>query len=1024
MRQTRQTIAFSCFAFFFATPSAIGGEDYWPAEWPAELLLENETSSLMTETQRLISNFGYDSDADEFDTPESLIRRLRRDIVYVQERLLLPATGRTSTELNDLLQKSTLDGTFLCPLKAQAIHRDSPNWVQNPEITKTEVPYTFVLRGDNPTLFLAQLIERLDDCAVGHYPLKSSEVQADVTPYHAFLGEQKPAFESEAAYRKLNSVISGIKPVDASAGQSITIPDLKLTVLGKAAAGYKFSIAPDVNRSQTKPYLVAGSVPDRTGCDADTACLSGLSGYLDLGHKMMDLGKFTMLSDLTMGRDSANKLNDPLINHQIEFEITLPIESGPATAEDLYRYILETNPHLGVYNSEITYSETRFRFGNANVPSAASTATAGICSDEGVDAQAYADCIKARADEIMLQLRKALGWPTKSLNVFPRTTSTANSNRKVYIFDDSLSPSLQRVTSSSSLVEKGIARILKMLGVPDTGGFEIRQLVSKKAHRYFEKGKAVCCLRNSKDRPPLEPGHAIFAAGLLSGALNEDWGGMMDNNFSVSIHSASDFRMIFIPGWKDYIAGQFRSGQFRQLPYISVFIGDTHHCEAGTSGNSGSGPWVELHNFLKEELRAADLLVNQQARLLVVSAPYHCAEGNQEYSFSVAKQQYLGCERNESAGFVDTGHIAPFICFARDGSNHVIAVAALNEALNAMFDKNVRPTKYLTEDEVGINEKYFLAPGCGLLSADVDLETAYTTGDENEFVGDGVRLRDHGASGCGSSFAAPMVAALITRLNFNQLMRLPPAVDVKAMLAATASPTNQPDKFYGIVNWRRAVETEPQHYTFWFDGFPGFLRTELRAAETEERRAFLGDVCTCYESDVRNHETGKSTLSACLARSETSDANVAITTRCAAKELFISHQTGDKRTVDQMSYFSNASSQNRILISVRRNKLGRDDTWDVISVGPLNYGEEISGKPDRFESGGLVTLANKVKHDDQRFDPVMAMPADCVRPSGDEDNKACLELCQYGQCLGIDHNEFTHLIFRGWRFEERQPSGF
>lgn len=734
--------------------------------WPAEAFYEGETPAMIAEAKAHLRFFAYDVGYDRPVNPESEEERLRSQIRAAHIRAQLPYSSAATPALLDFLRDARAAERFPCPSPEQA---DAPA----PDDDGGEtLSITFIFNGPRPALYLAQLFDRLYQCAPDAFPARVAPVPDGASVMDVlFAATTQPPADDEAAQRYLANFASRLSlKVDAPPGM-LVVPDVKVDVNAHRTLFVKVNKADSLSAGK----LVLADPYTTTEPAGFCAGLGYASSCLDAPQNMK------AMEEVEEGNGAVEWVRIPHFN--IELEIDLPQAGAGAYAEDLYRTLIYLNPPL--------------RNSPANAPAYAATAAR---SGQRLGPGGSQKLTKA-AQETLDRLKKEVGWPTEHTSA---GCSSGNDCHKIRLFDGSL---------FDDRVEK--AREVLMNEKNDE---ENKTVVTplQLEHGYF----------SDNDRPEIEeitdavpdagkpdPGHALFALGLLVG----DWG------FGHLGGWATDTSDAFVANVQT-IKADLGDGQFKEGAHTNVLITDGNfHLPDSDEGESFIDSMMKgfteiFQNGIDDE--------EPSDRLLIIAAPYRhiCKSENGTETCRQATEQQLnnnldaggdwGCYKPSNEN--DQYTRKPAACLAAHNSNHAIIVASANQELDGMFGGHFRLKKRRREDGF-VAEHYLAAPGCELISADVQLDA-----NGEKLLKRGVRQR-----GCGSSYAAPVVAALVSRLRtaggpLND--DTTKAIDIKTLLLATSNLATGAgmEHLYGVVNWTRTLKTFAHSEGFkfiniWFD---------------------------------------------------------------------------------------------------------------------------------------------------------------------------------------------------------------
>ena len=978
----------------FTVPAAFAQATHWPDG----AFYANESIDMVENARSLLAEFAYDVEVEPDLGPQADRDKLRREIARSKLRLVLEPTGEVTEELIFELEAAKRDGKFPCPAAA-----DQPAPAPEHQFSKDgETSYTFSLKGYRPSLYLVRLLERLNECAGGDAPQRSAEHLDSIASeaiWEEFFGTTAgapPPYDRGAA-RRLTALSRSLSHHNNSG--VVALPAADITVFTAPGEYFKLSEATQLQNADGAIELAEAKKPTRREHRQFCRSIIGQrSCFRDAAIEEVtnENGEFVFEYGI-------------LIDHySLEARIKLPSALGPALSEDVYRFLIEEYSELEAPEQKPFYAISALNYGRQNQDSG-NEATVTDCNTTVEERarqkcvsdqikKAYPDCVEgdkplsgAKLQACIMQLARnakaryqsELGWPSTLGSTTPK-----DSTRSITIVED------------YTFADGNFAQPILLGTVPrdrNLLGNELK-IIDIKGHSYFPLSPsraplnpiwAPLAMKVTSSGRPYDPTHGVFALGLLAGGFDQ-WRGLASPEYAVGISAPRD---ILSSLRTDYgkIQKAFKLAEHLRHPLagqqnISIFIGDSAPCLADTQARHGQSPWEQNYNNLNIWLRR----IQQKEEpyfLQIIAAPYGCENFAPGISPEGNGARRIACEY-EGYGDEYSYTTPPYACLGRYKNNHSIIVAAANEGLTEMLDNHYRPAQNPERDSEEIEERYLLAPGCDILSADGFSNSQNPNGKA------GVRFRTHAfGRGCGSSFAAPIVGALASRVfqMFEEYDKSPRGTDVKTQLIATSNAAANSDAYYGIVNFTRALESGPNEFAVWFDGFPESFNQDpdqIAAAPSYSRPALAARKdCGCYFDgalDKRPYEE-------CYSRS-------------AERQQFVCQSNFLKIRGAQGAAWTMAQSQTDV-VALRRAAAGK---WEIFSF-------------ERYLSRPPVLVSDE--RGDEFFDWDTSV---CKKRDDAGDKPACIGLCddQSGKsCITIDPGEFSHFLFKGWLAAERRMRG-
>jgi SH3-like domain-containing protein len=282
-----------------------------------------------------------------------------------------------------------------------------------------------------------------------------------------------------------------------------------------------------------------------------------------------------------------------------------------------------------------------------------------------------------------------------------------------------------------------------------------------------------------------DEGHALHVAHIIGGIGSIlDWTGFAAGSANVFLTSDDYFENTLLnQNLEAARQGLEPTAIIHNLSYSPIEdlrLPDPYNKLHGDDPGSGTGRTLSYMDKLAP-------LEKHEARELYVLAADHVSQG--ENRSRPATEEYYPEH--------DCNHLS---CAGK--YRNLLTVASLNDRWDGVMDGTVLPS---------IDIPVLAAPGVGILSADLD-----PIWEERGF-----RYR------CGSSQAAAIVSAVAANLAVHHNLDGPA---IKELLLATATPLPFPS-VVGIVNEQRAMSTDPNEYTVWYEEWTGKAPVSGRTAQ-------------------------------------------------------------------------------------------------------------------------------------------------------------------------------------------------
>ena len=945
------------------------------SSWPDEALFPGETPQMLETARSALDFFGYNVKHDPYLDAAYDHRKLRSEIKQAQLRLLRDPTGRVTDDFLEELQDARESDGFPCPTATRR-----PSTITAQQFSENGyASYTFVLRGARPSLYLVQMLARYSACAPNRVLVTTTTNAAKPSQravwnmFFTSAAGKPPPYDQHAA-RQLKDLSEKLslhqdmrRPVVPNVGVTVfTIPN------------QFFSTSKAVPEIQEGKIVTVNEAVPPTNRDLARLCRTLL------GQTKCEAPQSIERID---SDDGEYVLEYGVVqdHYNIEATILLPSSLAPALSEDMYRYVIELNRELAEPENEPFYAISSLQSGRQNQNTGDGVNLFPKCAENGAPfiGERLVNCIRTLAETAQTTMRSKVGWPVATSG-----DGRDQSDWKLSLIDD-VTFGLARNNVQAMLLGDGETRT------------EIRAMDINR-HPYFPKARSsgflqlfdddIRYLQASGDKL-VDPFHGVFALGLLTGGYRS-WEGIASNAYDPvlkqPVTALNELHAKYNRHFRAITETSFIPPVVK-LPEISVFIGDADPCLPDSVGLAQSA-WNAKFDELNGALKKLNKTVTPKY-LQIIAAPYGCkgvAPGISPQSVeSGSGPLKIACDYSV---VTDRTHTArPIACLAGEPNNHSIIVAAANKDFSGIFPKHYRPLAAANNSTL-ISERFLVAPGCDLLSAD---------GRDAEA---GVRFRPYSEKGgCGSSFAAPLVGALASRIVeilASQSIN-PDGVDIKTQLITTSSPLQSADT-YGLVNFTRAIKSSPAQNTVWFDGFPSsfasFDRRDVMNDDSlpaELKNALEGrSQCTCYfkaDEHQRSH-----VYDICFERR-------------AEEQLFVCRGGRLKIKETGNGAISQFATQGRDIVAFRNTSSAASDIY--------YFARADLTKPllERFEP--TLTL-----HPSTPQDLWFGWEADdCRHSDTDGDKPACIRLCPQVEerCVTIPPQEFSHILFKGWMREER-----
>lgn len=738
-------------------------------------LRAGENEEMLQEVRRLLDQFGYDAGSEPSLDSEIAEWSFRHSVEEVQSRLGWRRTGTVDADLIEQVRAAERLGSFHCPGGSTIPALSELSQAQIPRVS-----VYFYISGRHPARYALQMLERLDRCAPEVMANMRSGLQEDVLIPLVEGGLKLPA-DDPVASQIAGRLLSGTNASVLGAADNRPEPGRPSLYIHTGEKLYTRLYTRSFDQQELRekyPYSNKDALKD----------LCSELGYTKTCGRILEQerGKSDVNSASMVPRPDYWAEVD---HYEAVLFLSLPVTHARMLAEDMSQEVPAINPELK--DELIRRPIVRVIDGVEAIPLNDDSQNDNSCPRGSV-----LKCLEVTGNF----LRKKVGWPNVNK---PQVNSSGAVKSVISIVDQSLF--LDIVKHSDRL--KAFCAKFKLEDESCSGAKAYISFDTLKIHHPYLRAKgesAIQIIERTVEKGD-DPGHSLFAAGLIRGSLGhkKNWYGLGPKT--------SKIQVVNIQGIESILANSKRKAQGNSKSNVKFDINVVISDAPKSCDDSSVYSWS---NF-KHELRVA--LSRQESdparALFVIAAPYNC-HPQKNYTKTPACEGYQ----------IDS---MPLVCSTMTNSNHAIIVASADEQLNDLHTRHLKSSELKTE-------RFLLAPGCGLVSADFDFEGKVGIA--------GARLR-----GCGSSYAAPIVGALAARMVDNELNLQ--GVDVKAYLLATSTPYSKPDtreKAFGLVNWTRGKRTRfEKNVTVWFDAIDVFY--------TEDEEKVLKNVCHCISDDrVKN----------------------------------------------------------------------------------------------------------------------------------------------------------------------------
>lgn len=951
----------ACAASGIAEYAGAGGDvQTQPAHDPApaqqqELPAENAQASLRARTRRALANLGYDVGVKGPLYERALDRAIKR----AQLRLGVVETGDASAELLTRLKEIERIGEFPCPPTLSDADLSQP-----PPQSEHDRPYnlTFVLRGRHPVRYLAHLYDRLSVCAPQLLGEREVYLRGEENLFDAMIRVYELPKSEDRAAERIMSRVGGRLAADKEPGRAWLPEHVGVFIDDNIKHPEVLSTA-EVGRTGE---IVNAAKPPKRG---DIRRLCNILGHPDRCADRKDvLTNYLLDENRTVYQYRLN-----IEHYAIRAIFAMNPQYSAIVEEDVKQYIISNNPELQHVPAHVPGS-----YGNST--GAPLQGAAGIASastkppcPESVEPgnpdhnpklrAVLADCLNAlESTGVRIEERRHIESENGDADI-------AIVDGQIFAHETTLAALLPNKTEALEYVET-----------------------------YTVAGNDILCIDDNRldrdflDTPPPargepDPGHSLFALGLLLRCKAGVWGaGLADIEDSAEVVDAGAGREEL--QYNIRTAAHFYNDNYRNIlqdrndsppRHAYAIIGTYDSC--GRDDIETQQQQAQLHNRDKDLRENFEDLIQVSPTLLpviLVAAPYRCDEDPQSESTQAQIEPPCPIYGKETNGW-------PTICAFYERNSAAIVIASTDATLKGVYNGHYKPE--------GFEDKFLAAPACGLISWDIDPDKVRRNSKASSFTG----LR---ARGCASSFAAPFVAALVSRLRHLDEDRTRTgredfqySANIKAHLIATSSDPATDDArrmTYGVVHWGRAIETNPDDVTVW-----------LREDKAEDVEKWMND-----PDDDDSLKVWKRDMCEDMSWGQV---------KCAAPSLMLAGRSTDTGEVSM-----GGKSQDDSLVLCKHDwvafrRRDRDDIFDGFYFpNQCRTGPEQEHAIRQYGDNGSDHLGNILQANDDQGQPCNA---------DGEGDAPCLALCISADCdrakLPIRLDLISHVIFNGWKVKKR-----
>ncbi len=931
-------------------------------DWPEDAFKTGDRPELAQETLELLHSFGYAVGYDvpvKAETSEFLVRNA---IKSVEARLGWKETGTISKQLVGALRQSRENNQFICP----TIPSNSKTSMKY-EDSAGSTPVHFYVKGRYPLRYAIQMLARLHQCTPDALPGVPNQAGFRKDPLdELFATRIRPPVTDPIALQSANDLVEGVSArSNATDGSQVLLP-AKLYVLPQK------TLITNVARASFQDRLLRR--PITRPSDQELAAVCKAIGYKSGCAELIE-GSSLAAAPGGTGQLHQYKYDAAIDHYEVTLSVDLPAGQAASLAEDMSQYLLEINPQL----RHEAYRRPGIRIidetgGN---PLQGNTENDETCDE---------DCIKSKLERTHDLMQKKAGWPKTLKHGSTGAGNGSNRSDELRIVDGTLWHRGQYNKRLQSFRAVHAARNddsmpMELQSGPVHSEFNVADLkhVYISPDREIGGGDLAMITRSPPkgDEKEDDPGHTLFAAGLVSGSFHQGnirWGGAGHQTAPIPIVSSPVGYSQYLQSFPIDEYDGMKLGQVMQSheQFTSVLVYDPPRiCKT----NKLTPPFDDIRDWLAHLLETFDKAAANH--LTVVAAPYKCDPN--------VDQTKIQCNPKSTYAY----QRSPTACFPSEaGSNHALIVAAANEKMNGLSPA------HLTRNHGLAVERYLVAPGCGLVSADFDVVDGKGIS--------GARLRS-----CGSSWAAPLVGALITNLRASRpsatngdedQKSLETGVDIKAYLLATSTPfaNRQPRAAaYGLVNWTRAIHSNLGKVTVWFDG--------AEAKFPVNKAPLWEGHCDCFRGGTRTdlYDPGRGQCN------QEGDL-----VRCEGSKLVI-FDKGETFASDLKEM-----AKSFAFAGIRRYKAKDQHSFDGFAFS--HYTDFARKNAGNAEARPILFFGSGEK-DSTKLEIKWNKPV-CSFSTFGPVSEPCLKLCKGsvdGDCLPINPTQFSHIIFGDALYKNR-----